>query len=574
MPSFNVTTQFSSLYLTVDYTVGQYSIEKNTTPVTIKLYLHHGGLWVGAGTDDCSVWVGSNKVTWTGPAIYDTSGGTVLLGTKTVTVTHNADGTWSGKIGGSERLNVTYSGTYIGTISGAKTITLPTIPRASTISATDANIGATSAVIVSRKSDSFTHSIRYDFAGLSGYLTASGGVSATEQKMTASYIGWTVPAAFYAKIPNAKSGECTLTCKTYSGNTQIGAAQACKLKVTASADACAPTVTGTVVDANEATVVLTGDSGKLVRFYSTALCTITATAKNSATIKSKAIAGQTVTDNTRSIPNVEAESIVFAATDSRGYTGSATVKADMVPYVRLTCNVRAYRPQPTDGSARLEISGNYYQGSFGAADNTLTLQYRQGDSGAWADAAPTISGNTYTATVDLTSLDYRQTFQFQVRAVDKLASVLKDDATTTIRPGVPVFDWGESDFNVNAALCINGIAQDALVDSGTSGIWTYRKYASGLAVCWGSTEAVSIAQSDFEAWGSWYSGTITSGEAFPFKFIAPPHMLREVSNPWGSGLGNYTSPTAANTGKVALIRPNAQAVSGVQVHFLAIGQWK
>ena len=168
-------------------------------------------------------------------------------------------------------------------------------------------------------------------------------------------------------------------------------------------------------------------------------------------------------------------------------------------------------------------------------------------------------------------MDYRNDYSIDVEAVDLLQS---KTVTGRIMAGVPIANWGKDKFNINVAFMLAGVEQDAMTDSGTSGIWSYRKYASGLAVCWGSTEAVSIAQSDFTAWGSWYSGTITNGEAFPFKFVAPPHMLREVSNPWGSGLGNYTSPTAANTGKVALIRPNAQAVSGVQVHFLAIGRWK
>ena len=128
MASFQIPSGVSGLYLTLTYTVGAYDINANTTPVTISLALTHGGLSVGAGTDDCKVWIGSQSYSWTGPDIYS-SGGTVSLGSKTFNVQHNADGTWSGTIGGSYRLNIRYAGTYIGTSGGEQNgISLPTIP--------------------------------------------------------------------------------------------------------------------------------------------------------------------------------------------------------------------------------------------------------------------------------------------------------------------------------------------------------------------------------------------------------------------------------------------------------------
>ena len=154
MPSFNIQSGATGLYLTVTYTVGAQSVENNTTIVDVSLSLHHGGLSVGAGKDDCSLWIGGTTYKWTGPDI-SSSGGTVSLGSHKFTVAHNADGTWSGKIGASYRLNINYGGTYIGTISGDQTITLPTIPRASTVSATDANIGSVSSIYINAKSSAF-----------------------------------------------------------------------------------------------------------------------------------------------------------------------------------------------------------------------------------------------------------------------------------------------------------------------------------------------------------------------------------------------------------------------------------
>lgn len=367
----------------------------------------------------------------------------------TTTIAHNTDG--------SKKLSVAFSidmakATYTpGPISvTGKSITLTPIPRASTIGATDANIGATSMIAVNRKSSGYTHSISYKFGTLSGYITESGVVSTEESKFTNTSIAFTVPTSFYAQIPNAKTGTCTLTIRTYSDTTQIGDAQTCTFTATAAEADCKPTVSGVVVDSNDVTKALTGDESKLVRYYSTALCTITATAKNSATISSKTIGGTKVSENTMSIPNVESGNVVFAAKDSRGYSASDTVNATMVSYIKLTNNATGTRTDPTSGNATLTIKGNYYNGSFGAVDNILEIKYRIGDGG-YVMIAPTVNDNTYSASASLTGLDYTQAYNVEIVATDKLASISQ---TVTIGKGIPVFDWGEDSMNIHVPLSV------------------------------------------------------------------------------------------------------------------------
>ncbi|MDD6678330.1 MAG: DUF859 family phage minor structural protein [Firmicutes bacterium] len=451
MPSFNGTTgsPSSGLYLIISYEVGGYNVASNTTPVTVSLHIHHGGLQVGAGTDDCEVHVGSQSYKWKGPDIYS-SGGTEDLGSHTFTVTHNTDGTWSGEIGASYRLGITYgSAGYVGTISGKQTVDLPTIPRASSIGATDANIESKSTIVVGRKSSSFTHTIQYKFGSISGYIDSGGNAVSSAVKMTDTTILFQLPSSFYAQIPSAKSGVCTLTCRTYSGNTQIGDAQTTTFSATAAESLCAPDVTGSVKDTNDATIALTGNANKLVRFYSTALCTITAEAKKNATLVSKKITGVDVSGNTLTINNVDIDAFTFSATDSRGYSKPVTLKKTLIPYVRLTCNAKGYRPNPTDGSGRVDISGQYYNGNFGAVQNTLSVKYKIGSDGSWLSVTPTISSNTYTAVVDLTGLDYLQSYTIYVSVSDKLGTASRN---VEIMKGIPVFDWGQNDFRFNVPI--------------------------------------------------------------------------------------------------------------------------
>lgn len=80
------------------------------------------------------------------------------------------------------------------------------VPKVSTITASDANIGATSILVINRKSSSYTHTIQYQFGTESAYIDAAGNVSATAVKLTASNIGFMLPVSWYSQIPNTKTG--------------------------------------------------------------------------------------------------------------------------------------------------------------------------------------------------------------------------------------------------------------------------------------------------------------------------------------------------------------------------------
>lgn len=352
---------------------------------------------------------------------------------------------------------------------------------ASDVGATDANIGAKSTITVTKYNANYYHSLQYSFGGLSGYITSSGGVQSSETKFSTASVAFTVPTTFYAKIPNAKTGVCTITCRTYSSSsstTVLGDPSTCTFTVTATGS---PTVSGSIVDTDSTTIALTGNSSTLIRYRSNPKCTITATPKNSASISTVKIRGTAVTGTTGSNGVVTAEktysnasytSFAFAATDSRGYSSSITLNPTVVSYVELTCSPVISRPTPTGSSIVMSVSGALYRGSFGAASNTLTLDYRykttDGSYGSWktiASSSIVLGSSKYT--VSNLSLgedfDYKTSYVFQVRARDgatvngtsyTLSTVTK---TIEVQKGIPIFDWGENDFNVNVALMLSNV---------------------------------------------------------------------------------------------------------------------
>lgn len=487
----NIQTNTRNLYYAIlSITEQSQSNAANSTTLAYSLTLYSGNTRFSGYTIGYRIKVDGVQIDY-----HDNTGNQTSIGRNeaklvtsgTTTVLHNDDGT---KTISAEVELWTDSGAYLPVyISGSGQVKLTQILRETTISATDANIGAVSMIAVNRKSAAYTHSIRYTFGSLSGYITAEGGVSASEVKLTSTYIGWTVPTAFFGQIPNAKSAKCTLTCKTYSGSTQIGSAKTCTLTCVAAESDCAPQVTASVAASDAITATLTGSSTKLIRYCSDALCTISATARNSATLRQKRIAGQGIDGTSRTISAIEADAVTFDATDSRGYSTAVTVPVDLVPYVKLTCRASSTRETPTGDKVMLYISGSWYNGSFGASANALTLKYKLGGASAWTAVTPTLTGNTYSAQVELTGVSYNETHTLSVLAADKLSTVQVSD---TIKRGVPVFDWGEHDFEFHIPVYFQGKTLEkmlALSGDAITGVLPISKGGTGA-----KTQAAALAK--------------------------------------------------------------------------------
>lgn len=229
-----------------------------------------------------------------------------------------------------------------------------------------------------------------------------------------------------------------------------------------------PVVTGTVVDVNPTTCSLTGDPSKLVKFYSAAQATMSATAQNGAALDESLYiirnGSRTGYGTIYTFDNVESNEFTFSAEDDRGNVGTDAVTPTMIPYVKLTCNMSNNKPDG-DGDMSVVCFGNFFKGSFGAVPNTLRVQYRYkvsgGSFGGWNDMAATTSGNEYIASAHLTGLNYQLPYIFECRAIDKLATV-SSGATTVISK--PLFHWSAHDFVFEVPVTFNKGAEGLPLD--------------------------------------------------------------------------------------------------------------
>ena len=246
----------------------------------------------------------------------------------------------------------------------------------------------------------------------------------------------------------------------------------------------APLLSATVLDTNSHTLALTGDENTLVRFASNATVTANYSPQKGASIQSFRVqnAGRQRNYTPCTFTAVEQGMFLLRVTDSRGNRTELSIEKTVIPYVKLTCNLSDNKPD-AEGNVDIVVSGNFFNGSFGVEANELTVQYRyKAGDGAWQqwNAIPTtIADNTYTARTQVTGSNYQTAYTFQARAVDRLDNV--NSVKYTAR-ALPVFDWGENDFNVNGTLKINGLVQ-GVTEEGIEGNWYYRKLANGMAEC-------------------------------------------------------------------------------------------
>lgn len=218
----------------------------------------------------------------------------------------------------------------------------------------------------------------------------------------------------------------------------------------------APTLNPTVEDVNPTTLELTGDKNKMVRYHSNAKVIMGAQAVKEATLARTSVdcGGKSLTSD-GTILGVESGSFLFTALDSRGNVTSKELSKSIVAYVKPTAYIGGGNPDAT-GTYELQVSGSCFAGSFGVADNELNLEYHykalgSGVWGSWTPMSISPQGTQYTATAEVTGLNYKVTYEFQVRITDKLGQYLSAIKVVTSLPG---FDWGETDFNFNIPVFI------------------------------------------------------------------------------------------------------------------------
>ena len=456
---------------------------------------------------------------------YDGSS-TVTVRSGTVTVTHNP--------GGDKRISFSFSVTSLdisylpGSASKSGTLNLTNIPRAASItSAPDFNDESNPTIKYSNPAGNAVSSLQACIAMDNGSGTDVAVVDYRDISKTGSSYTFNLTnaerTALRNKTTTSNSRTVSFYIKTVIGYNTLYS----KVYKTFSIKNPNPLLNPTVLDANTLTIALTGSNSKFIKYYSNAYTTLGATAVKGSTIKEQSTrCGDNISTLTNAtFNNVDSNLVRFWVKDSRGNQVTKDVTLDMVNYIPLTCNLQ-YTPPTTNGNMSFTIEGNYFNNTFGAAQNTLTVQYRwksEDDTewGMWTilEFTPEAGKNSYKCSKSLTGLDYKKLYYLQARAFDRLAAIQTPEYSIK---GEPVFDFSKTDFNFNVPITFNKVPMDAFVtEQGTKNGWYYRKWSNNYCECWKSIEVTTAITT---SWGTMYVGnTKMSRQNYPFVYKTKPY---------------------------------------------------
>ena len=138
---------------------------------------------------------------------------------------------------------------------------------------------------------------------------------------------------------------------------------------------------------------------------------------------------------------------------------------------------------------KIDISGNYYNGSFGAQNNNLQFRYGIRENGgdiSWIIIEPTVTygDNTYEASYTISGLNPNNTYQITANVVDALMNVQSREESIT---STPIFDWGKTDFKHNTPVYLTKNLSLRVVDNDGYDVSVFNPCNSNgdLVIGWG-----------------------------------------------------------------------------------------
>lgn len=355
-----------------------------------------------------------------------------------------------------------------------------------------------------------------------------------------------------------------------------------------------PSMVATVYDGGTISKTLTGDINTMIKGYNTMYCNIEATGNKGATITSYEITNGNITKNTSSATFGYSynNTFTFTVTDSRFNTATQTIVLPMVEYTPLTTKfdgkISLNEEEDTTAEIEFTISGDFFDGTFGAQDNEITISYEiidadtqlEVDSGTIPMEDIIVEEGKYKITyLANAGFDYRSNYLVKATVADKINSL---PMTSHLLKAIPVFDWSKEDFNFNVPVSIDGYPiTDYVIATGTeamgsNGTWYWAKWKSGKAECYGCRNYGNMAVSS--AWGSLFLSTTFSQDLPSGLFVETPQFMdiRIINS--GSGAGwivteNNTGASKTSTGKFAVCRATSYNIQQAYIGFHIIGKW-
>lgn len=587
--------------ITASTTVDLDKIDRTAPTVTFSTSsITANGFYISASSSaTADIWQYStnNGSSWTQ---FSTTAGT----SASVTLSSLSPNTsYTVKVRARKKSNQVYGTSGSATV---KTLGGAVVNSASTVTADNATVSISINTTVYEASYSYTLAIKN---GSTTYLTISGlswtkGTAARTVTLTAAQRTTLLNA-----MASIKSFTGTFAVTTYSGSTQIGSTSSAAATVQTTSANSGPTLSGFAYeDSYSTTTNITGNNQLFIQSHSTLKVTPgTATAKNGASISNytascNGVSASNTTGAAISVGKITASgniSVTLTVTDSRGYTASVSKTITVIAYAKpKLSSVTLRRTNEIEAEMQLKFSGSISAISVdGTQKNSVQYvryRYKKTSETSYSGyysilASTTRSGTSFSfSNLELCNLDAGASYDFHLQIQDRLYSLSSLDVYFVVPQGTPLVALRKQKVGINtpnpqATLDVGGNMRidgsplaDFVIQQGVSGVWTYRKWKSGIAECW-CRKSVSVAVAS--AWGSVYtSGAISAlNISYPFTFSSVPTVTANLSCAGVGGIlmvpGSSPNASVSSTGVYEIARGSAVTGSATfWVNFYVIGK--
>ena len=599
--------------LRLDWSVTGQSIADNKSTLSLDLWVYDGTGYSQNESSGEAYYIIQGEKRWN-PYNYSSTGW-YKLGSKTITVSHNADGTKS--IALTAEWDCGFDSSYTPRhLSLSETVTLTTIPRASTATTSGSTLGKILTITIKRASSSFTHKLYYTCGSVKDKLIA--------ENVGTSYSWNAPPLSLAQQAPNAETVALTLTVKTYNGSTYVGAwSTSVKLAVPSTV---VPSLSVAISDPTG----VSNTYGGYVQLRSKVKVDITASGAQGSTIKSYSIkvggiyAATSASGTTDYLPGSGGLTVSCAVTDSRGRTTTKTQSITVLAYSKPAITAISAARCNANGTANR--AGTYGKVTFSGAITSLSakntaayaVQYREVGAQDWTTAGRPAAGNYDPADISAVfAADKSKRYEVRVVATDafeSIGSTLRDlpaayalyhlakhllsvglgrlcdkanaiqvgldayfdrgvqiDGTLTLGDGLsaplPVESGGTGVATLDELRQAMGI-KDYIIEQGINGNWTYQKYASGYADLWWRG---TVKPTSYTAVGSMVYTNIIS-LSMPFGVTGNVVVTGSVQNL--HVICNTDWSYAGKTVSFRMLRAASMTLGNQTVSLRVVGKWK
>jgi hypothetical protein len=443
--SFPVTTKNQYIsgkveWSSVPNTAGNYS----DVTATLRLSRTNTG-YTTYGNGSFTMIINGDSKTNSGHFTFTYNSNTLCV-SHTVRVYHNTDGTKSTTI----TVYGSLPNTTLQMPSQSKTITLDTIPRASSIATfNNFTIGSDIPITINRASSSFTHTLELKY-GSTSIATRTGIGASTTLVLTE-----TEQDRLYKAMANVTSGTVTLYCTTYSNGKKIGS--------TASKTATATVGSNikpdfTTITHSDVRTDIKNVFGVYIQGKSYLNLAITgATGAKYSTIKGYKIEFNQEVYNSRTaisgyIKNSGTLTIKGTVTDSRGRTATKTVNITVYAYSKP--KITSFRADRCNADGSLNESGAYvrvrgkcqYSSINNKNTGTLRIYSKTRNVGNYSLKKTDSATPSFDFDYVISGYEVTKSYDFQAVISDYFESA---DSTLAIGTAAIILDLGKHGVGIN-----------------------------------------------------------------------------------------------------------------------------